>query len=307
MHDIMQMQRDAEARMDRLLTAMKPPEPKETFTLRDFIAMQERQEDRTQRLVERLEASTERRMADLKEVKGKGNTTLEALREAKEIAGLLGGESAQSGVFEKLVEAATSQEFWQGFGDFVATVKSGPMAGEEEQEQEEQPIEVNERVAAPQAPQPPQPRPAAPPRPPKPRAAPQVKPEDMGLTDYPETMGPAVAQLVAVSTTEATDADGMQAQIVAVMGCLQAAMNGSPEWKMRVFTGLRRVAYGGPKQVTIWIGPFIRGLAKSGKITLSSSEILLKVVEVNSPAIVGWVKKKMSAKAPPAAQAPAAQ
>ena len=321
--------------------------PKDSFSMRDWLQMQQTEADRRERMLaeerrrqdderNRLETNMDRRLAELRQTqamtapKDGVSGILEAVKAGRELAQVLAPAGEPSGAFDKAIEAAMNPDFWAGLGDFVVNVK-GNMAGapaEDEDEGDQNAIEVEEVPVAPRQarPQPaqraPQARPAAQPAPqaapaqaapqggkPKPQRARAIRPEDLATQDYPDGFDAMAEQIAGVASKAPQGPEEVQRQIMSVVIALRFCMSKSTVWARRVQGALTRIAMGGPEHVKTWFFPFLGGLAKSGKLPLTSVEILEKTVEDNAQTIVAYIKSKMAQaknhKPAPAAAPPA--
>jgi hypothetical protein len=310
-----------------IMTAVQSSQPKDTFSLKDWMMMKSTEDDRRERMIkdereaaekklDRLEAAMDRRMSELKAAPPRDSVAglLEGVKAARELSQVLAPTGEPSSTIDKAFEAAVNPDFWAGLSDFVVNIQAAKAgAGQQEGDPENEAIEATEAPpAAPQQRPRPQPAPQAQPA----TAAPQTKPErpravrpaDMGAQDYPEGFDALVEQIAGVCAAAPTTPQEVQKQVMSVVVALDFCRQKSPEWRRRVQGALTRVVMGGPEHVKTWFFPFLRGLAKSGKLPLTSVEILQNTVETNAEAIVAFIKSKMEgAKKPttPPAELPA--
>ena len=306
--DYMVMKQGEEDRRERERDRIEAREREERRRIEDH-QREERQrvEDAAKEDRRRLEAEIARVREESKEERGSKKDTLtsavESFKMLKEAASLVGGDGGGGGVFSDVINLLSSEGLWNGLSDFVATVKTGGK-DEEEETPENDGIDVTEKTtdapesAAPAAASPPAaPRPAAP-RPPKaaaPRKPAVVKPSDLATDDYPAGFDEIVAQLAGVSAKDSATPEESQAQIIATLAAAEFCRKNSPVWKHRIEFALTHIKVRGPKAVMSWLGPFLRGLARNGKLPLSNVENLERNLGLNAEAIVKWVTQRIAA------------
>ena len=309
------------------------PKKDDGIGIRDYLTMKDSAEAKLQAAIdrERQEAKEERRalekrLDDMRSEMRALQTTpasnpfqqlKDGIAAAKEVSGLINQDSGPTGILDGIANIAGSLD-WDGLGGMIERLRGQPAVDETPEEPEEPPIEVREQPQPrPQQPQqPPQARPAPQPRPQqaakpaapaKPRG-PAIKPSDLALNDYPD--GLDVAPLVEAGSKEATTPGEETAAITAVLSSMWACRQGSPVWSKRIEAGLGRVFSVGEKAVPMWIVPFIRGLAKNGRVTLAVAEHLEASVLKHPTEITNYVRQKVreaqAAKKPAAAPAPQA-